>query len=712
MSKYVTLEKTAYEKMCSLIRESYSVADAIDDNSGVLSEKSTFSNYKINELLTEIETSISDVSDKVDSLEFIDDTSISTDKAFSSQKTTSLINNPYEYVIDSSIYGEDILKYPIGNYKIGDYSTIVNFKNTPTKEPGMFSVVSPITDSDASPFEEKSAYRYYKYTVGCGDTYERTLRSLSNGNIYGDTGWKKIIYEKDIHIDDQLSAASENPVQNKAIKTYIDNMGYLYSPNGIKFKLSVSDDGSLSTITVNQMNEFTFDTSKVSGATTVTLQSYTGSDEKYNGTTDWGDGTTDTSLTHTYATDGVYTVKTKYLINNSTTGDSNTRKMLTGCSAINSEISDYGYLFYNCTNLTELNANSWDTTKVTSLKNMFSGCSSLATLEISDWNTSNVSDMTRTFASCSKLLTLNINDWDVSNVKDMSSMFTSSGLTTIDLTNWNTKNVTSMSNMFYSCSSLTSISNNFNTSKVNTMQNMFNKCTSLKTVDTNWDISNVAYMNSMFNGCSALETLDVSGWDTSSVTDMDSMFQKAGIKNLDLSSWDVSKVTNMMYMFTYGTFETININNWNAEVCTNISYLFGACTKLANFYAENVKFPKANVLTSFFYGDSSLTSLDLSTWDLPIVSAIPSMFGLCTGLTSVNLSGWNVTNMLNMQNAFAQCSALTDLNISGWDLAASSTTVTGTFDKTTALTIDGIDMTDCSDTTVTKITDAFNARTL
>ena len=619
--------------------------------------------------------------------------------------------NFYEYVETTEKYGEDILKYPIGNYKIGNYSTIGNFKNTPTKEPGMFSVVCPITNSDASPFEEKSAYRYYKYTVGTGDTYERTLGSLSNGNIYNDTGWKKIIYEKDIHVDDQLSAASENPVQNKAIKTYIDDMGYLYSPSGLKYKLLVADDGSLSTVSVNQINMFTFDTSKVSDSTTVTLQNFTGSDEEYDGTTDWGDGTIDTSLTHTYSADGVYNVKTKYLINKSTTGDSNTRKMLTDCIAINSEISDYSYMFYNCSNLTELSANSWDTTKATSMLGMFSGCSSLDTLEISEWNTNNVSDMEDMFSSCSKLLTLDINDWDVTNVTNMNGMFSASGLTEIDLTGWKTKNVTDMSYMFRNCKSLVSVANDFNTSKVTKTSYMFNNCTSLASVDTNWNTSNVTNMEFMFTSCSALETLDVSGWDTFNVTSMDSMFQKAGIKNLDLSAWDVSKVNNMMYMFTYGTFETININNWNAEVCSNIMYLFGACTKLTTLYAKNVKFPKANTLTSLFYGDALLTSLDLSTWSLPILSAMPSTFGACSGLTNLNLSGWDVTNVVNMTNAFAQCTSLTDLNISGWDMATASTNMTGAFNKTAALTLDSVDMTDCSDATVTKITDAFNART-
>jgi surface protein len=648
-----------------------------------------------------------------DGIDLIDDLNISTDTAFSSNKVKDLIDNFYEYVETTDTYGADILKYPIGRYKIGNKDTITDFKNTPNGQPGVLDVMCPISNDTTSPFEVKYAYRYYRYVVYNGDTYERTLESgYTAGYVFNDTGWKEVIYANDMpNIDDQLSAVSENPVQNKAIKTYIDDMGYLYSPSGLKYKLLVADDGTLSTISVNQINVFTFDTSKVSGSTTVILQDYTGSTEEYDGTTDWGDGTTDTSLTHTYTTDGVYTVETKYLINKSSTGDSNTRKMLTGCTAINSEISDYSYMFYNCTNLTELNANSWDTTKVTNMSNMFCGCSSLETLNISKWNTSNVVNMNKAFGSCSKLLTLDVNDWDVSNVTDMTYMFASSGLTEIDLTKWNTKNVTDISYMFNSCKSLTSITNTFNTSKVKTVQYMFNNCTLLNNVDTNWNTQNVTNMDFMFNGCSALTALDVSGWDTSNVTDMDSMFQKAGIKNLDLSSWDVSSVKNMMYMFTYGTFETININNWNAEECSNIMYLFGACQKLHTLYADNVTFSKATNMMSFFYGDSALTSLDLSTWKLPLLGGMPNAFMMCSGLTSLNLSGWDVTKVINLQNAFAQCTALTDLNISGWDITNDSINTSGAFNKTTALTLDGIDMTDCSDTTVTKITDAFNART-
>lgn len=667
MSKYYVMDEDAVKKLCGAVRESHSVSEGISDDT--VATNSTYSSKFIEEKLANIPTITVDNT--------LDDTS---ENPVQNKVVATALKN--KLGLDGGSFNENVqitLPSTDGHAWIG----IMDEGYATNLTADQVYVVNSIT-GEGSVIEASGI----------------TTPSLTVGG-------------KNVVIDEELNATSENAIQNKAVKTYIDEKGYLYSPSGLKFKLQVADDGSLSAISVSQSNVFTFDTSKVNGSTTVTLQNYTGGIDNYDGITNWGDGTSDTSLTHTYSTDGIYTVETKYLINKKTTGDSNTRKMLTGCSAINSDISDYSYMFYNCSNLSELSANSWDTTKTTNMTSMFSGCSSLATLEISNWNTGNVSDMSAMFASCSSLSTLDINDWDVENVTSMSTMFTKCGLTELNVSRWKTKSLTTTNGMFKTCSSLVTVLNNFNMSKVDNIGYMFNGCTSLANLDvSNWDTHNVKTMDSVFNGCSALTTLAVDNWDVSNVTTMDSMFQKAGIKNLDLSGWDVSNVKNMMYMFTYGMFETININNWNAEVCSNIMYLFGACTKLHTLYAENVTFGKATNMMSFFYGDSSLTSLDLSTWNIPLLNGMQSTFMMCSGLTSLNLSGWDVTNLGGLGNTFAQCTALTNLNISGWDLATTSITTTGAFNKTTALTLDGIDMTDCSEATVTKITDAFNARTL
>ena len=64
-------------------------------------------------------------------------------------------------------------------------------------------------------------------------------------------------------------------------------------------------------------NIYLIDTTKTPGNLDVTLQSELRGDmTTWNEITDWGDGTSDNLLTHTYVTDGQYTIKTKYSMSN------------------------------------------------------------------------------------------------------------------------------------------------------------------------------------------------------------------------------------------------------------------------------------------------------------------------------------------------------------------------------------------------------------
>lgn len=62
MAKIPILDKKSIDKLCSLIRESHSVADGIDD-SGMVSTNTTFSSLKIKEDLKKLEN---DTYEKID----------------------------------------------------------------------------------------------------------------------------------------------------------------------------------------------------------------------------------------------------------------------------------------------------------------------------------------------------------------------------------------------------------------------------------------------------------------------------------------------------------------------------------------------------------------------------------------------------------------------------------------------------------------------
>ena len=297
-------------------------------------------------------------------------------------------------------------------------------------------------------------------------------------------------------------------------------------------------------------------------------------------------------------------------------------------------------MFYNCSNLTNLDLNNWDTSTVTSLYGTFQGCTNLKTLEISDWDTSNVNSMgvtenywtsAGTFQGCKSLIELDLSKWNTSKVITMGNMFAScSSLTTLDLSNFDTSHVTGMVQMFAGCSSLTNLDlNNFDTKNIKTMYAMFYNCSSLRNLSIRgFNTEDVTNMYSMFNGCSSLTSLNLSNFNTENVTNMSSMFRDCrSLIELDLSSFNTKEVTNMSNMF---------------QSCSSLINL-----NLSNFNTENVIY-----MASMFTGVSKLTELNLSSFNTENVTNMYYMFEGCSSLTNLDLSNFNTSNVTSYLQMF------------------------------------------------------------
>ena len=147
---------------------------------------------------------------------------------------------------------------------------------------------------------------------------------------------------------------------------------------------------------------------------------------------------------------------------------------------------------------------------------------------------------------------------------------------------------------------------------------------------------------------------------------------------------DTSNITNMDYMFYFCKSLTyINTNNWNTSKVTSMREMFSMC--------------------------NALITLDASSWNTSQVTDMYNLFYNCYTLTSLDLSSWNTSNVTQMIQIFYLCRALTSLNISNWD-TSKATSMHGYFSYCDALTLDNIIMTNCSEETVTKITNAFNSK--
>lgn len=208
---------------------------------------------------------------------------------------------------------------------------------------------------------------------------------------------------------------------------------------------------------------------------------------------------------------------------------------------------------------------------------------------------------------------------------------------TFDGTSVDTSNLTTMKDLFRYCSSLTSIegTNTWDVSNVRSALRCFDGCTKLTELDlSNWNASNCVSFNNFLNDCYALQTVNLFNMNTSGVMDFSYMFK------------DCDKLSTI-----------IGINNLDVTSLENAEYMFGYC--------------------------SYLSSLDLSSWAPPTNCSFNSMFYLCTSLTDLNVSSFDFSNT-NMAYFIYKCSSLTNF-VCGKNIKTSMD-ITGS----PALTVDSI----------------------
>ncbi len=78
---------------------------------------------------------------------------------------------------------------------------------------------------------------------------------------------------------------------------------------------------------------------------------------------------------------------------------------------------------------------------------------------------------------------------------------------------------------------------------------------------------------------------------------------------------------------------------------------------------ENLKMDGVTITGNMFDGCSSLTSLDLSSWNTENVTYLGSMFDNCSSLKEINLSGWKVGSVTYMNYMFSNCSSLVTIYV-------------------------------------------------
>ena len=255
-------------------------------------------------------------------------------------------------------------------------------------------------------------------------------------------------------------------------------------------------------------------------------------DGNYNFIIDWGDGTKDTitiwnqpEVSHTYASEGVYSLKISgILIGWSFDNGGDRLKLLEIKQWGNLRLGNVGSYFYGCSNLNITTSDILDLTGTSTLYQAFKGCSTLDEVK-------------------------GMNEWDITSVTDMRGMFSWASVFNQSIGSWDVSSVTDMADMFCGASAFNQSIGNWDVSSATYMWGMFDGASAFNQNIGNWDVSSVTHMEYMFGGASAFNQSIVS-WDVSSVTDMHGMFDSASTFNQPIGSWDVSSVTGTSYMLS------------------------------------------------------------------------------------------------------------------------------------------------------------------
>ena len=406
----------------------------------------------------------------------------------------------------------------------------------------------------------------------------------------------------------------------------------------------------------------------------------------------WGDGNTNTNLTHSYFTTGNFNVTitaTNVTTLNYNNGAANTQ--LTKCTSFGEiGLTDLSNAFYGAINLTVVpttlpttsvvtntsnmfynafvfnqDISGWNVSSVTNMSGMFSNALNF-NQNIGGWNVSSVTDMNGMFYNAFSF-NQNIGGWNVSSVINMSGMFTTASAFNQDITGWNVSSVTNMSAMFINTPVFNQNISSWNVSSVTDMSGMFAQTLAFNQNLSSWNVSSVTDMSSMFYNATAFNSPLTWGSKTSSVTNMAGMFYNATSFDQDISGWNVSSVTNMNGMF-YNAFSfNQNIGGWNVSSVINMSGMF------ENAESFNQDISSWNVssvtdMTSMFSGATAFNSP--LTWGSKTSSVI-SMAGIFRDATSFNqdISGWDVSTVLNMSSMFQNATSFNQ-NISEWNVYA------------------------------------------
>ena len=373
--------------------------------------------------------------------------------------------------------------------------------------------------------------------------------------------------------------------------------------------------------------------------------------------TDWGDGTTNNSLTHTYVKEGTYTIKTSspYTPNTSSTYGNVWRACLIEIVKLNEVIENCTSSFYNFKNLKKVG----DILGVTIANSMFKQCTSLVyPANLGE----KIKDCRYMYAGCTSLL-------DTGSYRESMEQtdFMFDGCSKLQYTGYLPDSITSAERMFRDCVQLVRI--DYLSNKLENAEGMFKGCTGLVAKGKNIVLpDSIKNASNMFCDCSSL---NANIYWPSSLENASGMFYNCTNMENFRDLINLTNLTNMEGMFRNCTSATFsNVTKCPINV-TNLKAAFYGCTKLqlpTEFFSNLVA---TAIHASWCFQNCSNLSNRI---DVPInITGVNFMFAY-SGVTETTRT---VSSEIDYDTMYPYCTNLTTISDAMYELMQDTTYVHG-----------------------------------
>ena len=141
------------------------------------------------------------------------------------------------------------------------------------------------------------------------------------------------------------------------------------------------------------------------------------------------------------------------------------------------------------------------------------------------------------------------------------------------------------------------------------------------------------------------------------------------LKNIEgFELLNTSQVTSMRHMFSgCSSLTSLELSSFDTSQVTDMREMFYCCESLTTLDLSSFNTSQVTAMEEMFYGCESLTSLDLTSFDTSQVTDMRNMFSGCSSLTSLDLTSFDTSQVTYMVGMFDDCSSLTALDLSSFN---------------------------------------------